>query len=572
MPKIRCTGCETVLNAPEAARGKTIACPKCKAKFKVPAGEAKAKAAKKVKHAADDEDSGIEGLDLDHLQSDDAGGICPYCAAEMQEDDPVCRNCGMNVETGQMDAREAKRRAIKGIDPALFYSHVWKDSWAFLMENKGLALRTGVYWSLFSVMNATCAYLAFSFCKNAPTKIFWGGLTLISGLGIPGWFLYLGLKVIFSTMTREAVRADRIYFDFFQCVAAGGRMLFWPLIVIGPFLPLAILLFAGLEMAGMDISGNALLLGGILGGLALLPALVLPLALIHMTSRHPYKAWILWDLLMVLGKNFAPTIVLHLLNFAVFLPVLLVAGGIGFFLQAGNPFLSEPLTNVTGKVTEWLMSVVGISGGPESVMYAIIKGPLNIVGAAIVLTPIALLAGFPAVFLMRATGLLGYYFNKSLDLVQQIYPGTPAPFWVRYLAHTVDLFFIPLSCFLVTSHKQAMMVSWAMNGFLLLVYLFSKPLLPVFILLWVLYTSWMYWSVQEASELNATLGKDSFGLLVLTEDDRQVPLKTASLKWLLRTLWYFSAGIPFIWAAFHPEKRSLHDLVTRTKVVFKGDK
>jgi uncharacterized RDD family membrane protein YckC len=126
--------------------------------------------------------------------------------------------------------------------------------------------------------------------------------------------------------------------------------------------------------------------------------------------------------------------------------------------------------------------------------------------------------------------------------------------------------------FLVTANSTTLMAQWAMNAFLLLVFFFSPALLPMFIVLWLLYSSWNYWAVQESSELKATLGKDTFGLMIVTEEDKTVSIKQAGLKWFLRVLWYFSFGIPFMIMALDPEKRTLHDRVTRTKVVWKGDK
>lgn len=569
MPKIRCTGCETVINAPDKARGKVIACPKCNTRVKVPAGRAKAGAATKKPESSAD----LGALDLNRLHEEHGtGGICPYCAAEMDEEDPVCRSCGMNVETGQMDPREKRRRAARGPDTSAYWKGVWKESWQFLMENKSLALRTGVYWALFATLNATCAYLAFVFTERLPPKVFWIGMTIVTGLGIPGWFLFLGLTIIRSTVLREQVRGDRIYFDFFQAAAAGTRMVFWPLIVMGPALPLFVA-FLLMTMVGSIFNASLLAVAG-LGALlfGLIPLLMLPLALIHMTAKYTYKAWILWELLKIFAKNAAPTIYILVISALVFLPVVGVAAGVFFFLQAGNPFQSERVIELTGKITLWIMEVTGLGSDPKSMYYYLIKGPLNIVAAAIILTPIALIAGFPAVFLMRAIGLTGYYFNHSMDLVQRITPGTPATFWVRYLAHTIDMLFIPLTSFLVTANRKTLMVQWVLNSAGMLIFAFSPHMLPIFGLVWPLYTAWMYWAVQESSEMRSTLGKDAFGLMVTTENDRTMTLKQATAKWGLRSLWYYCGGIPFLWAAFHPQKRSLHDLVTRSKVVWKGDR
>jgi len=583
MPKIRCTGCETVLNAPDKARGKVIACPKCGTRLKVPAGDAAA--ARPEPAAVKDSMADLESLDLDRLQqTGDGPQICPYCAAELDEEDPVCRSCGMNVQTGQMDPAEQRRRTMKGPDPKLFYSKVWGDSGAFLKENMALAVRTGLIWWIFATLNAICVYMSFVFCRQVPTKVFWGGLALVTGFGIPGWFLYLNLKVISATILKEQFRADRISFDFFQSVAGGTRTVFWPLVVVGPVLPIALVLYVMLSLTGSPLVENVPLLLGAVAVIQILPVLVLPIAMVHMTAKHRYKAWILWELVQILAKNIGPTLYLLVIAGLVFLPVMLLAAGIFFLIGASNPLVSPLIVGVpgteegtftpglTGSIALWFMKLVDLGTGQDTVTYILIKGLLNIAATAIVMCPIAMAAGFPAIFFMRANGLFGLYRGRSLDLVPRIMPGTPATFWVRYLAHTVDLLFMPLTGFLVTANPKALMAFWAVLGFSMLIFFFSPQLLLVVVLALPLYTSWMYWAVQESSQLRSTLGKDIFGLIVVTEDDQTLSARQASFKWFLRVLWYFSFGLPFVVCAFHPEKKALHDLVTRSKVVFKGDR
>ena len=569
MPKIRCTSCDKVLNVPDQARGKTVACPQCHSKIKVPAGGSKQKAAKPKRP---DSQPSLASIDLSRLQEEDEDNpICPYCAAEMDEDDPVCRSCGMNVETGQMDRREARKRAMRGPDPALYFKNAWSGSWQFLMENKGLAVRTGTYWALFATINAVCAYMGLVYCQRFETRTFWSGLMVVSGMGIPGWYMFLGLKVIGATMTKDQVRGDRIHFDFFQSVAAGFRICFWPFIVMGPFTPLflAIFFITGISWTSLFV----LIFGGLV--FVLVPIMVLPSAMVHMTANYTYKAWILWELLKCLVKVIPGTLFFYLLAFAAFLPVLVVALPIMFVLQSGNPVMSPTMNNLTGNITLWIMGIAELRGGEESFTFTAIRGVLNVFGTYICLAPIAYAAGFPAVFVMKLNGLFGYYNSEGLDPIYRIYPGTPATFWVRYLAHTIDNLFIPLTGVLVFSNKVALMVQWGIIvvSFLIAIYL-PVPWLKygVVPLLLPLYTSWMFWSVQESSEMRSTIGKDAFGLQVITDNEKTLTLKRASGRWILRVLFYFPLFIPYLIAIFHPEKRTLHDLATQTRVVWKGDK
>ena len=77
----------------------------------------------------------------------------------MAAEETICRKCGMNTATGQMDVKEAKKRARKGADPALFYAAAWSDSWAFLQQYWRLGLKTSLVWTTFLTIVLTCASL-----------------------------------------------------------------------------------------------------------------------------------------------------------------------------------------------------------------------------------------------------------------------------------------------------------------------------------------------------------------------------------------------------------------------------
>jgi len=64
-----------------------------------------------------------------------------------------------------------------------------------------------------------------------------------------------------------------------------------------------------------------------------------------------------------------------------------------------------------------------------------------------------------------------------------------------------------------------------------------------------------------------TLGKNVLHLKVVRLDGQAVPLSTALLRWASYFLSLIPLGFGFILGGFHREKRSLHDLVSGTKVV-----
>ncbi|MFV0443294.1 MAG: hypothetical protein ACK5Q5_06965, partial [Planctomycetaceae bacterium] len=265
--KVRCSGCQKVLNAPDKARGKVVSCPECGTRIKVPAGtgdapirSSKAPRPAKKEPSTSDSSEFLNAFKVDQLESEDAEAkVCPYCAADMGLEETICRKCGMNTATGQMDSKEAKKRARKGADPALFFSKAWSDSWEFLARYWRLGLKTSLIWTTFLTMMLTCIFMARTWVftggetadgaeapANAqvivdgeegapagptspwmsPGFFFWGGLAFVMFLGIPGWYWSLCLKIIDATMQREDIKEDRIQYDMFEAVALGFRLFF----------------------------------------------------------------------------------------------------------------------------------------------------------------------------------------------------------------------------------------------------------------------------------------------------------------------------------------------------------
>lgn len=188
--------------------------------------------------------------------------------------------------------------------------------------------------------------------------------------------------------------------------------------------------------------------------------------------------------------------------------------------------------------------------------------------------PFMILAGFPAVFIMRANGLMGYYNQRRLGLVDQMAANTPANFWVRLLSFVVDMLLFPLASFIVTKEKKAVIVAQLLNvAAALMTYYIGPQRAAMFVgPMWITYNLWMYFCIQEATTTRTTVGKDGFGLIVSTEDDKQMTLGKATMRFFFGLTCIATAGVGFLMCAFHPEKRALNDLLSKTKVVWKGDR
>lgn len=580
--KIRCSGCEKVLSAPDKARGKVIQCPQCGTKLKVPAGEAApkpgrpAKMKSKAQTAPADSGEFLARMDLSELESREEK-ICPYCAAEMDEEQVVCRKCGMNIETGTMDAREAKKRARKGPDPALFYSKAWSDSFQFVKEHWGLTLRTGWYMTTLSVLCSGCAAMT-QWCDRGPPIFFWAMLTFLSFLGIAGWFWFLTYKVIESTMTKDEKLLERIHFDFFQVIALGLRLLLWPFVVLMPVLPilgfLAITLGVAAGVASENPAAAAIPALLLLGPGWLFCGLVYPLATVHLTQKYTYKAWIAWELIKIAFRNVGPALYYFIVAFAVTLPVALIVGLPIALLMGGqmNPFLSPTVNWGTGGITSWLLRLFGEQPDPEGWLFMVVKLPLNLIAAFLFLTPYWLAMAFPAVFMMRVNGLLGHYNRERLGLVNHINPDTPANFWVRFLAHLVDLCLWPFASILVVKEPKAVIVGWLLNAMGIVSMLWVPIVLPFIGLLWQCYMFWMYFAVSESTTTRTTIGKDAFGLIVNDANGKQLTLGKASVRVFGRFACNLTAGLGYLIAAFHPQKKGLHDMIARTQCCWRGDR
>lgn len=596
--KIRCRGCEKVLNAPDKARGRVIKCPNCGTKLKVPGGEAKAARPARAKPKSAGDDDFLAGLDFSRAESEEEK-VCPFCAAEMDPDEAVCRSCGMNIETGAMDRREAKRRARRGPDPAKFYKAAWVDSWQFLRKHWKLAIRTGVYWALFAVLVNMCTFMLV-YSRTGPPKFFWFCMSFLASLGLTGWYWSLTLKIIESTMNRDEKMLEYINFDFFETIALGLRAFLWPFVMYIPFYPLVIPLamvmgVAAAVASGAGAAGVSLLFILVLFGLMMFPMLVYPLALVHMTQKYTYKAWILWEMLKVAVRNLGPAIYFWVVGLVLMVPLLLVtfvplnlllgldAGGNLFFssrvvgisqsdlVQADRP---EPQINGwTERAIAWCLEKAGERPSAGDFVFRMIAVGVNITLAFLLYFPAYMIIAFPAVFMMKVNGVLGYYNRERLGLVNRIHENTPANFWVRLLAHLIDLCLWPFSWLLVIKEKRALAVAWVVNVIGFLTWFFVPILfLLVGVPMFISYDFWMYFTVSESSATRTTIGKDAFGLIVNDLDNKQITMSKGTMRWIGRVACLLTGGLGYLIAAFHPEKRGLHDLVAGTRCCWKGDR
>lgn len=329
-----------------------------------------------------------------------------------------------------------------------------------------------------------------------------------------------------------------------------------------------------------------------------------PIAQVHFTSRYTYKGWILWELLKLLPKNMGGALYWVLVAFVISLPAIIVSGGTFLLLGSSSTYTSPLLVGntptpniqldeekgvlfrnwegiiqstdfkdvgVTGKITLWLVGFMEVTD-PNSAWYYLVKGMINLSFAFMIYIPLGIFSGFGLVYAMKANAVFAEYYLPTLGLVQRVLPNTPATFWVRYLSHNVDILLYPFSGFIVTADARAITGAWVLNALGIVIFIFNPGLIGMYINIWAAYNWWMYWVIQECSPLRTTIGKDGFGLIVIQEDsEKPITFQQGNIRWFMRNISYSLLFIPFLIAA-GSEKRTMHDKVSKTRVVWKGDK
>ncbi|MEZ6067849.1 MAG: hypothetical protein R3B90_19540 [Planctomycetaceae bacterium] len=152
--------------------------------------------------------------------------------------------------------------------------------------------------------------------------------------------------------------------------------------------------------------------------------------------RHKFKAWILWDQLVIFTKNAGATLYWWVVAACVFLPVIIIL--VLFMLYGGDIVLwyFEKIDVWGAWVFSFIMdSGEGIRGG---LFLKILYSMMTIMLVAPIAAVFSFLMAFPAFFMMRANGLYGLYRRETLDLVTQVHEGQKAGFWVRFLCRAVD--------------------------------------------------------------------------------------------------------------------------------------
>ncbi|MCA9036734.1 MAG: RDD family protein [Planctomycetaceae bacterium] len=628
--KVRCRACEAVLNVPEKAAGRVVLCKSCggKVKVPVPAGSAPTggnagEPRRRRRPPAEETDSGdansfggdlFGGIDLNRAE-DSRRKVCPACASPVHINDVECPKCKVTIATGVLSERQRLIKERKGPPPAEFYSKIWSDGGKFLKKHMNYAVLTAVIWSITLSMAGTCSYAYNWYIKGRtaellesmkeangviegdtlviniekggnttydgkrytakseaqtirlpspylqpfrdPPAIFWLGMTIVFQLGFGGWGWILAVKIAQLTMEGQK-KIKRFQFDFFATLTMGFRFYFWPVVLMAPLIWI-------IPLLAVTGGRNGQIGAGILASvLFLLPMLLfLPAAVVHTTQKYGYRAWLINWMARDFGKTIAPSLYIAGLNIVLVLLVPIILAGVGIALQAR---LLATALNAQSEVLGWLASNL-VDMGDGSMRFLFYELPLTFGALFIIYALLCSLVSFPAVFMMRVIGLYGLYFKPDLSLVNEFPDNTPVGFGPRFLAFLVD--YIIMIVLLIPASVLGYL------GALMFVYYgypeLGQKLNNVVYAISALALWGIYFAKGESGAARATLGKWSLGLIVLRDDGKPLTPKQAFGRVASAFVTSITFYIGFIMCAFRSDRKAMHDLMSKSKVIWRSD-
>ncbi|WP_373650400.1 hypothetical protein [Schlesneria sp. DSM 10557] len=434
--KVKCPSCEKVLSVPDAARGKAVKCPQCESRIAVPREEDKgdssvrtsrsAAAKSKVKKPAKalDSEAALATFDMRRAEDTEAR-ICSKCGFDMQyqdEDDNECPQCGYDSSAGGLGAK-ARKKQLKGPDPADFYPGLVKEAWKFVGKNQLLAWRTVMYTLVCLWIALGCAFM-YLWVSMWPPRMFLALCFTVSFLVIPGWMWFLDTEVIKLTLERKD-KFKKLNFDFFLASAMGAAFVFWCLVVLIPVLAIP----AGIGYALVNYSGMPDYVMAVCLGLGAIPAIwMLPVVMSHMTMPVQYKGWMVWKVIPMCARNIAPLsfwmlwfLITNVVNIGGVVAISTVYGQEIASLVRTMEFnadvrrqefarIQNPNTKKKGEVAPTLEKLPDLQ--PVNFQPLIIP--------AVILSLMSVVNGFTSMFNMRTNGQFTYYHKNSLELIDKL--------------------------------------------------------------------------------------------------------------------------------------------------------
>jgi uncharacterized RDD family membrane protein YckC len=83
------------------------------------------------------------------------------------------------------------------------------------------------------------------------------------------------------------------------------------------------------------------------------------------------------------------------------------------------------------------------------------------------------------------------------------------------------------------------------------------------------FVNWLYFTLQESSQRQATIGKMALGIVVTDLNGERIGFAKATGRYFAKILSAIILLIGFIMVAFTEKKQGLHDILAGTLVVFR---
>ena len=152
------------------------------------------------------------------------------------------------------------------------------------------------------------------------------------------------------------------------------------------------------------------------------------------------------------------------------------------------------------------------------------------------------------------------YMSPGFDLI-------PAGFWRRLIAALIDLVLVFFAGVVLALILSPLLLSvparWQP--------IFSSPQQSLVVVGAYLVVGWVYSASLESSEGQATIGKNTVGIMVCDLSGGRIGFWQASLRYLGKLLSILTLGIGFLIMLRHPRRQTLHDRLTGTLVVLNLD-
>jgi len=368
--------------------------------------------------------------------------------------------------------------------------------------------------------------------------------------------LHLTTLVVQATMDQKD-SLDRFNFDFFVGVALGYKVLLWPLAVMGVvWIPIYAIVGLMVATGSLTLGNSELQILAIVGGVIyVIPVWTFPVAMSHISAKYTYRAYVPYDVFRFGFASMKGVCHWWMVTFVAMLPAIAVIVPLGIFHKRVYAELGNALLK--------LVALCGVSTEVDSrgFMFSMAAAGIGFVLLIVSIAIVAVLLAFSAVFVMRATGLFSYYFQRDIGLGDRREENVPAGFWIRYLALMFDILLVAIFIGIVWGvilGMHAAAIYLEMEGMIStfnLVGLALTGLIPV-----------VYFTFTESSSGRGTLGMNALGLMITDMEGNSPIQKGAALFRLFGRLTLIVGAFTM---SKDPEKQTIHDKISKTRVIWR---